>query len=191
MSDPVSQLNRATAEKGMTIRVEDLGPVGQVTLRGTLSDPALAAAVESVAGVGVPEPLGVTMSADETGAVWMSPDELLILVRYSEAGATVAALEEALAGRHHLAVDVSDARAVIELTGARVPEVLAKGAPLDFSEPGFPVGRARRTHLAEIAVGIWRIEPETWQVVCFRSYAGHLFDWLATAAVESAEVDFF
>ena len=56
---------------------------------------------------------------DGRGALWMSPDELLILVPYAEAGQAVTVLQEALGDAHHLAVDVSDARAHFRLTGPR------------------------------------------------------------------------
>ena len=41
MSDPVSTLDGAVAETGQTIRIADRGPVGQITLRGNLTSPAL------------------------------------------------------------------------------------------------------------------------------------------------------
>ena len=187
MSDPVSMLDRATAQAGQTIRIADRGPVGQITLRGDLSSPALQAAVTAATGVGVPGPLMAAFDED-TGAVWMSPDELLLFTEYTQADEVVTALGKALAGEHHMALNVSDARAVITLSGAGVAEVLAKGAPLDLSEAAFPVGTARRTHIGGVAVGFWRRAGREWEIVCFRSFARHLFDWLAAASKEGSEV---
>jgi len=183
MSEPVSALNRAAAEAGQVIRIADRGPVGQVTLRGDLKSPKLQAAVTAGTGVGVPLPLMAAFDDEGSGAVWMSPDELLLLTGYSEAGELVAALDKALAGEHHLAVNVSDARAVLSLSGPDVAEVLAKGAPVDLS--------ARRTHLAGIAVGFWRKGDREWEIVCFRSYARHLYDWLVTVSKTGSEVGYF
>jgi sarcosine oxidase subunit gamma len=190
MSEPQSALNRAAASNGATIRIEDRGPVGQVTLRGDLSSPALQAAVTTATGVGVPGPLMAAFD-EGTGAVWMSPDELLLFTAYDEADALVAALGKALAGQHHMAVNVSDARAVIALTGAGVAEVLAKGAPVDFSAGAFPAGTARRTHVGGVAVGIWRMARHDWEIVCFRSFARYLFDWLVESSGEGGEVGAF
>lgn len=187
MSEPVSALNRAALQAGQSIRIVDRGPIGQVTLRGELTSPALIEAVKAGVGVEVPGPLSAAF-AEGKGAVWMSPDELLLFTAYAEAGALAAGLDEALAGEHHLAVNVSDARAVLALTGAGVPEVLAKGAPLDFSDAAFPVDAARRTHLAGIAVAFWRRGEQDWEIVCFRSFARHLFDWLGRASKEGSEV---
>lgn len=190
MSEAVSALNRATAEAGQSIRITERGPVGQVTLRGDLASAALKDAVRAGVGVEVP---GVRQAAfaGGGGAVWMSPDELLLFTGYDEAGALVAALDRALAGAHHLAVSVSDARAVIALSGAGVAEVLAKGAPVDLSGAAFPVGAARRTHVAGIAVGFWRKADREWEIVCFRSHARHLFDWLVTVSKTGSEVGYF
>lgn len=164
------------------IGIEELPLRGQVTLKGDLSDAGLGAAVREVAGVDVPGALAQSGGK----AVWMAPDELLLMV--DDAAAAVAALEGALAGQHVMALDVSDTRAVIRLTGARVGEVLAKGAPCDCSDHGFPAGTARRTHLAGLAVGLWRLDAESWEIVCFRSYAHHLLAWLEQASVPGSEV---
>jgi sarcosine oxidase subunit gamma len=190
MSEPRSTLDRAAASAGQTIRIEDRGPVGQVTLRGDLGSEALRAAVRAGVGVDVPGPLQAAFDGDR-GAVWMSPDELLLFVAYDQAGALAAALGEALAGEHHMAVDVSDARAVIALTGANVAEVLAKGAPVDLSDAAFPVGTARRTHIGGVAVGFWRRAEHEWEIVCFHSFAQYLFDWLVESSAEGGEVGAF
>lgn len=190
MSEPRSTLDRAAAERGLTIRIADRGPVGQVTLRGDLGSGALAAALGETLGLEMP---GVwRASVGERGtAVWMAPDEVLLLTEYAAAPALTSRLSEALAGEHHMALNVSDARAVLALTGASVAEVLAKGAPVDLSPRAFPVGAARRTHMGGIAVVFWRRGEEEWEIACFRSFARHLFDWLAVAARSGGEVGVF
>jgi len=186
MSEPVSILNGAAAT-GQTIAIAERGLVGQITLRGDLSSKALKAAVKAAVGVAVPGPLRATFEGGN-GAVWMSPDELLLLTAYDQAGTLTPSLAQALAGQHHMAVNVSDARAVIALTGASVAEVLTKGAPLDLSDVAFPVGTARRTHIGGIAVGLWRKADHEWEIVCFRSFARHLFDWLVESSKAGSEV---
>ncbi len=189
MPDAVSALEGRRAPG--YIGIEDTGLRGQVALKGDLGNPAVAGAVKEFAGVEVP---GVWQVAREDGvadgraAVWMAPDELLLLVPYAEAGDTMARLGEALDGEHHLALDMSDARTVLRLTGPAVGEVLAKGAPPDLSDRAFPPGSARRTHLGGVAVAFWRLDAETWEVVAFRSYAHHLVAWLEDAARPGSEI---
>jgi len=190
MSEPQSTLNRAAASDGASIRIEDRGPVGQVTLRGDLGSEALRAAVTAGVGIDVPGPLRAVFDGAR-GAVWMSPDELLLFTAYDQADALAAELGAALAGKHHMAVNVSDARAVITLAGAGVAEVLAKGAPVDLSEAAFPAGTARRTHIGGVAVGFWRKAEHEWEIVCLRSFARYLFDWLVESSGEGGEVGAF
>lgn len=189
MSNPVSALAGQITEPRPGLTIAEAGLRGQITLRASsLDGPALAAAVQSVAGVAVPEPLSASFAEDDRGAVWMAPDELLLFVPYEEVQIAVDEIGEALAGTHHLALDVSHARAVVSLKGGDIREVLAKGAPVDLSEAAFPVGRARRTHLGGLAVGLWRRGPQHWEVVCFRSFAHHLFAWLETSGQAGGDV---
>lgn len=174
---------------GLLIEIEET-PRGQVTLRGDLADKTLAGAVKALAGVAVPGPRSAAFDG-ERGAVWMSPDELLLMLPWGDGPGAVRTLEARLAGLRFMAVDVSDARVCFTLRGDLVPEILAKGAPVDLSDAAFPVGACRRTHLAEIAVGFWRRERTVWEIVCFRSFAHHLLDWLETVSREGAEVGFF
>ena len=186
MSEPVSALAGAVAE-GCTIGIEDTGPRGQITLRGDLGSEALAGAVREVAGAAVPGTWRVE-GAGSAGAVSMSPDELLLLVPHGAADERAGQVARLLAGEHHMAVNVSDARAILRLTGPRVGEVLAKGVPCDVTDRGFPPGSARRTHLGQVAVVLWRLDAETWEIGCFRSFAHHLMAWLEAAAVPGSEV---
>jgi len=168
------------------IGIADAGPLGQITLRADLSDGAVAAALQGVLGA-VPGVLQVAADGARR-TVWMAPDELLVLAPPADRDGLIAALAEALASRHAMVLDVSDARAVVRLTGPGVGEVLAKGAPCDCSDPAFPPGTARRSHMGGLAVGIWRLEPEVWEVVCFRSFAHHLWAWLHKAAAPGSEI---
>lgn len=190
MSEPRSALNRVDLSAGHLIGIEDRGPVGQVTLRGDLGSDSLKGAVNAALGLDVPAPLHAVCDGSK-GVVWMSPDELLLLTDYAQADELVEGLEAALSGAHHMAMNVSDARAVLALKGASVPEVLAKGAPIDLRPAAFSVGTARRTHLGGVAVAFWRKAEEEWEIVCFRSFARHLFDWLAQTSREGSEVGAF
>ena len=179
-------MSDAALTEPLYIEIETANPGGQVTLRADLSDPAVVAALKDVADLDMPETLKVTQNGAARG-VWMSPDELLLFV--PDSAAAVAGFAAALDGHHHMALDVSDARTVLRLSGDGVGEVLAKGAACDVSDHGCPPGTARRTHVAGLAVGFWRLDAKTWEIVCFRSFAHHLKSWLATAATEGSQVD--
>jgi sarcosine oxidase subunit gamma len=192
MSEPVSALNGARFEGLVTL--QDRGPTGMITLRGDLAAPAIAKALDKALGLSMPPQRRISSTADGTASVaWMSPDELLLILPYAQVNTALSALEAALSGTHHLAENVSDARALIALSGpdARVREVLAKLAPVDLHPAHFGPGDFRRTRLAQVAGAFWMAETGQINVVCFRSVAQYVFDLLCTAADPAASVDYF
>lgn len=170
--------------------IGDAGLRGMVTLRGDLGSAKLKKAVKDVAGVAVPDTRRGAFAGDR-GALWMSPDELLILVPHAEADDAAAALGKALEGTHHLAVNVSDARAVFRISGEGWREVLAKLTPADLHPDAFGPGEVRRTRLAQVAAAFWISGEDSVDVVCFRSVAKYVFDLLSTAADAPATVGHF
>lgn len=163
-------------------------PLGMVTLRGDLSDDRLRAAVTDVAGTPVPERLRIE-GGSARGAAWMSPDELLLFLPRGEAAPALARLSEALAGTHHLALDVSDLRLCLALDGPDAREVLAKLAPADLHPDAFGAGHFRRTRLGPVAAGIW-LEGQGARIICFRSVADYALALLRQSTADGA-VGFF
>lgn len=178
MAEAVSALPGAVAPGWVTVR--DLGLVGMISLRGDLDNAALRAVVEEVTGQQVPPP-GQIYVHQMRGAAWMSPDEVLLLVPCAEAQAICARIDAGLAGQHHLAANVSDARAVIAVEGAGAAEVLAKLAPVDLHPDHFAPGQFRRTLMGQIAAAFWR-DDARFVVICFRSVAEYAFALLAQSA---------
>ena len=176
-----------TAGVDLLISIQEVEGLGQITLKGEIGSDDVHVAVDEAIGLQVPEALGVS-HGDGARAVWMAPDELLLIASRGEVAPGLEKIANQLDGQHHMALDVSDARTVFRLTGARVGEVLAKGAPCDCSDHGFPPGTARRTHMGGLAVGIWRVDAETWEIMCFRSYAHHLKGWLEQTSIAGSEV---
>jgi sarcosine oxidase subunit gamma len=179
MPDAVSALSGALSAGA--VAVHDTGLRGMVTLRADLSATATGKAVKAVTGLRVPGQRAAVLQ-EGRGVLWMSPDEVMLLVPYEAAAGAVAGLSAALAGTHHLAVDVSDARAIIAIEGPGCREVLAKGAPVDLASSAFGPGMIRRTRLGTLAVAFWMTGPDAFEVMCFRSVAQYVFDWLETAA---------
>ena len=180
---PVSALPGARFEGYCT--VEEAGLCGMVTLRADLSLAKVARAVKAVTGAEMPAPLKIT-SGTRGRVAWMSPDELLLFVEYAEAGAAVARLDKALATSHALAVDVSDARALFRLTGARAREGLMKLTPADIRR--MAPGEFRRTRLAQVPAALYMPDEKGFEIIAFRSVAGYVFDLLSNAARPGGEV---
>ena len=186
MFNAVSALQGASFNDGIA-EVRELGLRGMITLRGDLSDKKLIKAVKAIAGA-MPEQREVALK-DDDGAAWMSSDELLLMVPHADALSTIEALNSSLAGTHFLAANVSDARAVFEVSGPRAREVMAKLAPVDFAKGAFEMGMFRRSRLAQVPAAFWMNEEDAFTIVCFRSVAEYMFDLLCVAAQASSEVD--
>ncbi len=188
---PVSPLGRAVAEEGLVCRIEEIGPIGMITLRGDFGSVNFKNAATLTGGVDFPETRKIARVGDR-GLAWMSPDELLLFCPREEVGKALATIRETLKDEHYQAVDVSDARAVLRLTGPAAREVLAKGAPVDLARSAFGEGDFRRTRLGQVAVGFGQVfgDPETFEIICFRSVAGFVFAWLETAAREGSAPGF-
>lgn len=171
-------------------RVAEVPAPGMITLKGDLSSPALADALSSAVGIGVPD-IRCIVADGERQVAWMAPDEVLILLPRAEVGEVLAGLAKALEGTAHLAADVSDMRAVFRIEGGLAArETLAKLCPVDLSPGAFAPGEMRRTRLAQIPAAFW-MEGDAFTLVCFRSVAQYAFDVLKEAAAEDARVGYF
>lgn len=188
MSDPVGALPGAGFE-GLA-RIEEIGPRGMIMLKGDLSSSALKTAVTGLAGVDFPGQRGANCAGDRA-LLWMAPDELLLLVPRDEAVQARDKLAQALAGEHHLAEDVSDARALFAVSGAAAREVLAKLTPADLHPESFAPGELRRTRVAQVPAAFWMRDAETFELLCFRSVAAYMFELLKAAADPAAPVEYF
>ncbi len=188
MSDPVSALGGAHAS-GFA-EVEEIGPLGMITLRGALSSKVLAGAVKGAFGLGLPAARRIVGAGDRFAA-WMSPDELLLVMPYAEVAAVLTGLAERLQGEHAMAVDVSDARAVFRVRGARAREVLAKLSPVDLAPGHFDQGEVRRTRAAQVACAFWMSGEQEFTLVAFRSVAAYVFGLLRESAASGGEAQLF
>jgi len=165
--------------------VAEAGLRGMITVRGNLASAAMKKAVKSATGTAVPAARRIETAGDRAAA-WMSPDELLIMVPYAMAQATVAQIESALAKEHHLVADVSDARAVFTVRGERAHEVLMKLCPVDFET--LAEGEIRRTRAAQVAAAFWRSGADEFTLVSFRSVASYVMGLLEVSSRSGSEL---
>ena len=181
MSNPVSALNGASYQGFAT--VTEICPLGMISLRAKRDVAGLAEAFAAL-GLELPEPRRITGTASK-GAGWMSPDEYLILVPYADVAATLASLAQSLKGQHHLAANVSDARAVFRVQGAKADQVIAKLSPIDMAT--LAPGELRRSRAAQVAAAVWA-EEGGYVLVCFRSVASYVMGLLTHSAMPGSEL---
>lgn len=176
MSEPVQPLGGAFYSGAATVR--EIGPLGMVTLRARPDLPGLAEAVRAATGCDLPAQRRIVLNGGKAAA-WMSPDEWLLLGRREDVPGMLAQIAAALGQGHHLAVDVSDARAVFRVEGPKAADVLSRLCPVDF--PMLAPDEIRRTRLAQVACALWR-DGDGMTVVTFRSVARYAFDVLKNSS---------
>lgn len=138
---------------------------------------ALAERLDAAFGLALAGP-GRWTAAGALVSAWLGPDQWQI----EHADRPELARELAAAvGAQGGVIDMSDARAVLRLSGPASRDVLARLLPLDLHPRAFAPGHAASTVGAHINVQLRQIDAvPTYDLGCLRSYAESL--WQAVAA---------
>jgi sarcosine oxidase subunit gamma len=119
-------------------------------------------------------------------ALWLGPDEHLLIAPDPDAATLAADLARALAGHAHSLVDVGHRQLALELRGGHAEWLLAAQCPLPLDLATFPVGMCTRTVFAKSEVVLWRTAPETFRVEVARSFARYVADMLSEIARDTS-----
>ncbi len=172
------------------VTLTEITGLGMIDVRVPSTSPSGRQAVGKVLGFDLPTRPRTSSREGETAALWLSIDQWLITLPYDKVDGCLADLRRALSRIHSLATDVSDARAVIRLTGVGAREIVMKGASPDLTAPSFRPGAVRRMQFAEIAALCHYVQgrPQTLDLYVFRSYADFAWEWLARTSHPGAQV---
>lgn len=81
--------------------------------------------------------------------------------------------------------DQSDSRVLLDVSGSRVRDALAKGLPIDLDPVSFRTGDVAVTAASHIGVQIWQLSDEpVYRLAVARSYFASFWRWLAASAAE-------
>ena len=155
-----------------------LPPAARYILRGGAP---VRAAAEKAAGVGIPVEACRAMTHESRAALWLGPDEWLLLAPEAQGAELAERLAAALAGLPHSLVDVGHRQSGCELRGPQAATLLAAGCPLDLDARMFPVGMCTRTVLAKAEVVLWRTATEMFRLEVARSFVAYVAEFLAEA----------
>ncbi len=125
-------------------------------------------------GVDLPEEAGRANTSGERAALWLGPDEQLLLAPDGSQERIAAELAIALAGEPHSLVDVSDRQVAIRVDGPAARDLLASGCPLDLDPDAFPVGACARTLFGKAEVVLWRRGAQEYHLEAGRSFADYI-----------------
>jgi heterotetrameric sarcosine oxidase gamma subunit len=112
----------------------------------------------------------------------MGPSQWLAMA--TSADAPIDALRSELDGLAAVS-DQGDGRVILEVSGARARDALAKGIAIDLDPAVFAVGDLAQTSASHIGLQIALIDAEpTFEIVSARSTAISLWAWLTASAAE-------
>jgi sarcosine oxidase, subunit gamma len=135
-----------------------------------------------VFGAELPSRLGVAGEGDQRAALWLGPDEWLLIANGADVSAIGDVLESVLEGTAHSLVDVSHRQIGLLASGPTAARVLNAGCPLDLDPRAFPVGFATRTLFDKVEIVLWRHAETMFHVELWRSFAPYLAASLTEAA---------
>jgi sarcosine oxidase subunit gamma len=79
----------------------------------------------------------------------------------------------------------SDSRVLLEVSGPRVRDVLAKGLPIDLHPAAFRSGDVALTAVAHVGVQLRQVsDAPGYRLAVVRSYFGSFWHWLGSSAAE-------
>ncbi|MGD6748051.1 sarcosine oxidase subunit gamma [Streptomyces sp. BH106] len=156
----------------------------QLTLRVTPGS-AAATAVEGYLGYALPGACRAHLDA-EVKALWLGPDEWLLVAPETRAGELTAGLRSAIGEEFATVTDTSAQRTVLALTGPLLPQILSQGCALDLAPDKADTGACHTTLLAQAGVTLVVREagPRAVWLLVRSSFAGYLAAWLADACTE-------
>jgi sarcosine oxidase subunit gamma len=189
MGNPLADRAAATAAAGAPGAVAlKLLPVNtQIDLRGNPGDRQFTDGVRTAIGFDLPRESNRAATASERTALWLSPDQWLILAPFAERVAVLDKLRSSLAGQHVSIVDVSANRVVLELAGPKARETIAKGCGLDLHPRVFGPGHCAQSLVARSQALIWQTDDApTYRLLVRPSFAGYVADFLIDAMREYA-----
>lgn len=169
------------AASGEAVSLAALPLFGQITFRGEAACLPLAAAAF---GVGLPA-ANRFESDGARAALWLGPDEWLLVLPRAEVATTIARFDMALAGAHFAAVETSSGRLGLEISGPRARTVLEKACHLDLHPRRFGPGQVAQSTFARVpAIILQRDEQPTYWLLVRPSFAQYVARWVIDAMAE-------
>ncbi len=173
-------LTAPTAPPGAVLSL--LPPESRFSFRG---DTEAARAAGEAFGAALPATPCCAAVAGERAALWLGPDEWLLIAPVGEGVEIAAAIGRVLAGQAHALVDIGHRDAGIGLAGTLAPVLLGLGCPLDLDLSAFPVDHCTRTVFSKAGIVLWRTEAMRFRIDVARSFAAYVWRLLEEAGREN------
>lgn len=172
---PLESARRVEAQ-GATLTV--LPPVFRASLRAR---PDAVDALNRRLGIGLPTRPKTSAREGSLAALWLGPDEWLLIDGERDPNETLRGLETL-----HSAVDVSHRNVAFEVSGTHAAEAIAGGCPQNLLPEAFPIGACSRTILGKAEIVLWRTDEHTFRIECWRSFAPYVHTYLSACVRDAA-----
>ena len=167
------------------VRIVERPDTGKVILRGEPKEAGFLAAVRGAIELDLPLAPNTSSETPPVSALWLGPDEWMLVCAPGSETAVSAALQDSLNNHHASVVDVSDARTVLQIIGTGARDILAKGCALDLHPRAFGFGDVAQTMLAKASIILHQTSDENdeegpvFDIYVARSFADYLWRWLS------------
>jgi len=141
-----------------------------------------AATLGRVLGILLGSVPGRAMTSRDRAALWLGPDEWLVLAP-AEAGLAQHAAAS-LGGLPASVVDISHGNAAIEVTGPHAAWCINAFNALDLDLRAFPVDGCARTLFGKAEIVLWRTAEQMFRIEVARSFARYVWAGLDEARQE-------
>lgn len=160
---------------------------GHLNLRGQPDESAFMTALKNAAGLDLPVAPNTVVAGNNVRALWLGPDEWLLITEPGGQAALEAAINGQLGDLFAGVTDVSSHYTTIEVAGRDAAELLARGTPLDLHPREFAAGQCAQTLVAKTAATIVKCEETpVFEVIVRVSFADYLWRWLRDGAAVMA-----
>ena len=167
----------STESRGELI-LRELPFLTQVNFRTDPEDTTTIQRVASSLEFALPVVPNTVTSRGNRRALWLGPDEWLIVGPPGEEKALAQELGDGLGGAFGSIVDVSASRTILEISGPKARDLLAHGVPIDLDMRAFGQGHCAQTLLAKTQVIIERRDQSAFHLYVRDSFACYAGEWL-------------
>ena len=166
------------------IALREVPYVAQVDFRADPNDIDIMQRLALTLGFALPVVPNTTTSLNDRRALWLAPDEWLVVGPDGQQETLEQALRDGRNGAFGSIVDVSANRTVLEVGGPKAGELLAHSVPIDLDARSFGPGRCAQTLMAKAQVILERRHESAFHVYARSSFASYVAGWLVDAAAE-------
>jgi sarcosine oxidase subunit gamma len=172
---------------GGELSIRELPFVSQLNLRADPKDAGVMQRLAGALGFAMPVIPNTVASEGDRRALWLGPDEWLVVEPDGGQTALERGLRDALGQAYGAVTDVSANRTLLEIRGANARELLAHAIGIDLDPRSFGPGRCSQTLFAKAQV-ILESGGELAFVLHVRSsFAGYVADFLLDAAAAKTD----